>query len=105
MAQVYHSNARTNRHSRRMIQQSKLSRHELASMFGIHVNTVAKWQSRDLVEDRSSRPKTIHYALTDLEQEIVAAVRTSTWMPIDEIKRNNTIDHPQCDSVHYQPPW
>ena len=102
MAQVYHSNARTNRHSRRMIQQSKLSRRELADKLNIHVNTVAKWQSRDFVEDRSSRPKTIHYALSDLEQEIVAAVRTSTWMPIDDLSETvrSIIPHANRSNVY-----
>jgi len=85
MAQVYHSNAKTNQHSRRIIQQSRLSRRELAEQYGVHINTVAKWQDLDFTEDKSSRPHTIHYALTLLEQEVIAVVRKLTWMPLDDL--------------------
>lgn len=85
MAQVYHSNAKTNQHSRGMIQQSQLNRQELSAMYGVHVNTVAKWQDRDTTEDKSSRPHTIHRALTPLEQEVIAVVRKLTWMPLDDL--------------------
>jgi len=85
MAQNYHSNAKTNQHSREMIQQSQLSRSKLAGQYGVHVNTIAKWQMRDFTEDKSTRPHTIHYTLTPIEKEVIAVVRKLTWMPLDEL--------------------
>ena len=73
MSQVYHSNARTNSHTREIIQKSELTDVELASRFGENVKTIAKHRSRDFTEDKSSRPDKIHYALTPLEKELIRA--------------------------------
>jgi len=85
MAQIYHSNAKTNQHSRRMIQQSNLSYRKLASLYSVHVHTIAKWKHRGETKDKSSRPKRIHYALSSLEKEVIAVVRKLTWMPLDDL--------------------
>ncbi len=61
MTQVYHSNATTNQHQRKIIQQSSCANTELAERFGINVKTVAKHKARDCTKDKSSRPKVIHY--------------------------------------------
>ncbi len=60
------------------VQQSPLSHKELAAIHRVHVQTIAKWKQRDTAEDRSSRPHTIHYALTALEKEVIAVVRKLT---------------------------
>ena len=85
MSQVYHSNARTNSHTREIIQKSELTDVELASRFGVNVKTIAKHRSRDFTEDKSSRPDKIHYALTPLEKELIRVVRTLTWMELDDL--------------------
>ncbi|WP_353661820.1 IS481 family transposase [Hydrogenimonas sp. SS33] len=85
MKQHYHRNARTNSHVRQSIQKSGASNQALARRFGISVQTVSKWRHRQETEDRSSRPHTIHYALSGLERELVRLVRTSTWMPLDDL--------------------
>ncbi len=48
MTQVYHSNATTNQHQRKIIQQSSCANTELAECFGINVKTVAKHKARSL---------------------------------------------------------
>jgi len=85
MCQVYHSNAKTNRHVREIIQKSALSSVELANKYSINIQTVAKWRNRDFSEDKSSRPDTIHYALSDLDKELIRVVRTLTWMELDDL--------------------
>ncbi len=85
MCQVYHSNASTNRHVREIIQKSDLANVELANMYSINVQTVSKWRNRDYQEDKSSKPNTIHYALSDLDKELIRVVRTLTWMELDDL--------------------
>ncbi len=85
MCQVYHSNAKTNRHVREIIQKSALSSVELANRYSINIQTVAKWRNRDYQEDKSSRPNTIHYALSPLDKELIRVVRTLTWMELDDL--------------------
>ncbi len=55
MSQVYHENAKLNKHSREIIQKSKLTNDELGIRFGVNEKTVRKWKSRDFQEDKSSR--------------------------------------------------
>ena len=51
MSQVYHSNARTNSHTRSMIQQSDLTNVELSKKYNINVKTVAKHKARDFTQE------------------------------------------------------
>lgn len=85
MCQVYHSNARTNSHIRGIIQKSELTNTELATKYGVNKKTISKWKNRDYTNDKSSKPKTIHYALSNLEKEIIRVVRTLTWMDLDDL--------------------
>ena len=87
MKQVYHSNAVTNIHIRSEINGSKLTNKELADKYNISTVTVSKWKNRYRysLEDKSSRPKTIHYSLSALETSIIIALRKLTWLPLDEI--------------------
>ena len=85
MCQVYHSNASTNQHVRDIVQKSDLTNVELANKYNINVKTVSKWKSRVSTEDKSSRPNTIHYALSDLEKELIRVVRTLTWIDLDDL--------------------
>jgi len=85
MSQGYHTNAKTNMHSREIIQQSTLTNIELAERFEINEKTVSKWKNRDHLVDKSSRPQTIQRALTDLEREVIRVVRTLTWIELDDL--------------------
>ncbi len=85
MSQVYHSNAKLNQHSREIIQNSELTNVELAEQFNTDKKTIAKWKARDFTEDRSSRPKTIQYALNPLEKKLIELVRIATWMSLDDV--------------------
>ena len=85
MSQVYHSNAKTNQHSRERIQHSSLNNIELSTVYGVSVKTISKWNYRDCFEDKSSRPNAIHYTLTSIEKELIRIVRTLTWMALDDL--------------------
>ena len=85
MSQVYHPNARTNQHLREIIQKSDLTNVELATKYNVNIQTISKWRSRDFLEDKSSRPNTICYALTSIEKELIRIVRTLTWMELDDL--------------------
>ena len=69
MAQQYHLNAKTNVHFRKEINKSNLTQKAMAENYQVSMPTIAKWRKRDSLEDKSSRPHTIHYAL-DIEKKI-----------------------------------
>jgi len=85
MKQSYHSNATTNLHIRGEIRSSNLSKYELSEKFNISKSTVSKWQNRENLEDKSSRPHSIEYALSDIQTELIISIRKSTWLPLDEV--------------------
>ena len=66
MRQAYHSNAKTNQHLRKIIQNSDLTNVQLADKDNVNIKTIAKHKNRDFIEDKSSRPHNIKYALTPL---------------------------------------
>jgi transposase-like protein len=81
MNQHYHANAVTNVRIRGQLQNKsiKISQKSLAKELGVSEQTMSKWAKRDFVEDKSSRPHTIHYSYTDLEEALVVSLRRSTW--------------------------
>jgi transposase-like protein len=85
MKQSYHSQSKTNVHSRSEINKSLESNSSLAVKYNLSTNTVIKWQSRTVFEDKSSRPHTIMYSLTDIEQALAVHIRSVTWWALDEI--------------------
>lgn len=85
MQQVYHSNAATNINVRSLIQNNLSTNMELASRFNVSPQTISKWKNRDFVEDVSSRPHNIKYALSDMEKALAVSLRSSTWLPIDQV--------------------
>ena len=85
MQQVYHSNAVTNIHIRRQIKESSLTNIELAEKFDTSVATISKWRNRQELEDKSSRPCNIIYALNELEQGLAISIRKTTWLSLDEV--------------------
>lgn len=85
MKQTYHSNSTTNVRLRSEISKSNLSYSVLATKFGVSENTIGKWKNRPEPEDRSSRPHTIRYALSELQMLIAIELRIRTWWALDEI--------------------
>lgn len=85
MKQTYHSNSTTNVRLRTEISKSNLSGSALASKFGVSKNTVRKWKNREEFTDKSSRPHTISYALSELQMLIAVKIRILTWWSLDEI--------------------
>jgi len=85
MKQTYHSNSTTNVRLRTEINKSKLPYHVLSSRYGVSENTIGKWKNRKEFEDKSSRPHTISYALSELEMLIAIELRFLTWWALDEI--------------------
>jgi transposase-like protein len=57
----------------------------LSQKYNVSEKTVVKWKSRNYFEDKSSRPQTIKYALSDLEMLIAVELRSLTWWALDEI--------------------
>jgi len=85
MKQEYHSNAVTNLHIRSQIQESNLTNFELANKYNTSEVTISKWKNRKILADKSSRPDSINYALSDLEQALAISLRQATWLPLDEV--------------------
>ena len=85
MKQTYHSNSTTNVRLRSEINKSNSTNLDLSLRYGISENTVSKWRNRTIYTDKSSRPNTIHYSLSELEMLIAVELRTLTWWALDEI--------------------
>lgn len=85
MPQTYHANATTNIHIRCEINKSNLPNTVLAERHKVSVNTVSKWKRRDSVDDVSSRPHNIEYALTPVQKALVVSIRNTTWASREEI--------------------
>lgn len=103
MKQVYHSNAVTNVRLRCEINNSKLSNKDLTLKYGVSDKTINKWKNRDIFEDKSSRPNTIKYALSNLEMLIAINLRVLTWWALDEITEAiNSSDPTRLRSAVYR---
>lgn len=85
MKQAYHSNSTTNVRLRKEINKSSLSNKALCFKYGVSENTIIKWKNRTSFLDKSSRPNTIRYVLSELEMLIAVELRTITWWALDEI--------------------
>lgn len=86
MKQSYHTNAVTNIHIRKSIQNcSSESISELAKRHNTTSETVSKWKNRNFTNDISSRPQNIEYGLNEVEMALACSLRKTTWMPLDEV--------------------
>ncbi len=100
MSQGYHTNAKTNLHSREIIQQSSLTNIELSERFEIDEKTVSKWKNRDVLTDKSSRPHTIQRSLTDIEREVIRSIGTnSLFRPFLKNQTKNPLTKSKTSSV------
>jgi transposase InsO family protein len=85
MKQAYHSNSTTNVHCRSEINKSDLSNEELSLRYNLSINTISKWKNRKCFEDKSSRPNSIEYSLSEMLQILVVHIRMTSWWALDEI--------------------
>ena len=85
MKQVYHANATTNVRLRTEISSSSATNLKLSYKYGVSLNTIKKWRKRCVFEDKSSRPSTIYYSLSELQMLIAIELRCLTWWSLDEI--------------------
>jgi hypothetical protein len=70
---------------REEIRTSKLPQSVLAKLYNVSRLTIRKWQNRDSAEDKSHRPHTMHTTLTDAQEAIVIALRTTLLLPTDDL--------------------
>jgi transposase-like protein len=85
------------------INKSKESNIFLAQKYGVSENTIFKWKNRKSLEDKSSRPDTIKYSLSELEMLIAVKLRTITWWALDEITEAiTTVDPVAIRSAVYR---
>jgi transposase-like protein len=85
MKQTYHSQSKTNAHYRTDINKSSESNVKLSVRYDVSTNTISKWKNRIIFEDKSSKPNSIAYSLSEIEQSLVVHVRSVTWWALDEI--------------------
>ena len=96
-----HSNSTTNQKQRLRIQASRKSCGILARQLEVSKATVHRWKQRDSPVERSCRPHTIEYALSEEEEALVLHLRHS-GLPLDEVVEAAEIVLPQVRraSVH-----
>lgn len=85
MIQKLHKNAKTNYRIRQAIQESKESISALSKRFNISWNTVKKWKSREVVLDKSSRPRKLQTSITTEEEDLIIFERKKFKKTVDEI--------------------
>jgi transposase-like protein len=85
MIQKLHKNAKTNYRIRQAIQQSKEPINILSKRFNISWNTAKKWKSREIVDDKSSRPRKLQTSLTAEEEDLIVFERKKFKKTVDEI--------------------
>lgn len=83
----YHHNAKTNIQQRKIIKETvgRFSCRDLAERFQTSPETIAKWRRVEHLEDKSSRPNRIYYALSEAEQKIIRKVRKRGLFSLDDL--------------------
>ncbi len=103
MGQVLHGSAKTTAAVRRAIQHSQESLIALSQRYDINPKTVAKWRSRETVEDRKTGPSQPRSTILSKEEEaIIIAFRRHTLLPLDDClyALQPTIPHLTRSSLH-----
>ena len=84
MVQI-HANATTTPKVRAEIQASNLSNAALARRYGVTVETIKRWRSRDSVEDRSHTPHRLRTTLTEAQEVLAVELRRTLLLPLDDL--------------------
>ena len=82
-----HSQARTTPKIRAEIHTSagKMTLEQAAKQFNVSRSTIMKWRKRDVFEDRSHCPHTLHTSLSPVQEEIVVLLRRSLLLTLDDL--------------------
>lgn len=80
-----HANATTTPRTRALIQSSKASVRELARHLGVSETTIRRWRGRSGVADRSHKAHHLAISLTPIEERLVAELRMSVRLGLDDI--------------------
>src|SRR5947208_1944253 len=96
-----HSNATTCHKQRRFIRGSSESCRTLSTRFCVSVATVHRWKKRASAEDRSTRPGTIRYALSEEESQLALFLRKAR-LSLDETVEQlvDLVPHARRASIH-----
>lgn len=83
----YHSNATTNIAQRQYIKNNKdcKSSRDLADELKVSHVTCAKWANAGQTEDKTSKPHTINYVLSKIDERIIIAVRDKALLSLDDL--------------------
>jgi len=85
LGQVLHGSVTTTAAVRRAIQHSQNSLIALSQRYDINPKTVAKWRSRETVEDRKTGPSQPRSTILSKEEEaIIITFRRHTLLPLDD---------------------
>lgn len=80
-----HKQAATTPKIRTAIQASTEPAWRVAERYGISMQTVWKWRSRDSVHDRSHTPHRLQSTLTPAQEAVAVALRKSLLLPLDDL--------------------
>ncbi|MDP3955400.1 MAG: hypothetical protein Q8Q15_03505, partial [bacterium] len=80
-----HKNARVSFPLRKEIREGSGSVNSLALKYGLSWKTVKKWQERDSLEDRSSRPHKLRISLSQDQEDLILFERKKFKKTIEEI--------------------
>ena len=83
---VIHPEARTTPQIRAEIKASRgVSQEALAEKYNVSRHTIKKWQTRDKPTDKSHRPDHLQTTLTPIQEEMVAILRQTLFLPLDDL--------------------
>ena len=82
-------------HIRKQIKENSLKNIELAETFNTSAATISKWRNWQELENKSSRPHKIAYALNEPEESLVGFIRKTTRLSLDEVWEMLFVYNPQ----------
>ena len=83
---VIHPEARTTPQIRSEIKASAdYSQKYLAEKYNVSRQTINKWQNREEMTDKSHRPDRLQTTLTPVQEDIVAELRKTLFLPLDDL--------------------
>jgi len=83
---IIHPEARTTPQIRAEIKASTdLSQKALAEKYNVTTQTIKKWQERDQTTDKSHRPDQLQTLLSSAQEDLVAELRRTLWLPLDDL--------------------
>lgn len=81
-----HPEARTTPKIRAEIKASKgINQDVLARKYNVCRQTISKWQNRDEPTDKSHRPDHLQTTLSSVQEDIVAELRKTLFLPLDDL--------------------